>query len=365
MVLSLRDIKEDDYLDPKELEMLDLLESFKIKVKSINVKRNSFFCHYYIRLAPGMKYSKLDGLLCDIGMHLGALSTPTGRLNLKAGNYKISVQEKEIIAPVPSDIRPSTLKALYSPIFIGASATEEALIRDMSKMPNLIIAGSSGSGKSSLLHSIAISSLQNGSILFISDPKMVEFSEYKGLPSVKGVALSYDATLNMLDEVITIMNARFANLKKKGIRSATLLAEMNGTKEAMPPILLIIDEWSDLALQGKEIHTKLLSIAQKGRASGISIILSTQHPSAKIISSSIKANFPGRISLKTTSSAASRMIIGKNGAEMLHSPGQGLMRDYVVDEPTYFQAPFISDVKKELSKCGLEKKRGLFRSLFS
>ena len=363
MVLEFRDIRQGELYRSKEFEMSEFLRSYGVKTSHIRAEESGAFSYYYIRLLPGTKYSKLDGLLFDIGMHFKAISIPTGKMSLELGCYKLSIQTKPLASEQPHNIPGTIPVGCYAPFFLGTSH-DEPIVRDMSKMPNMIIAGSSGSGKSSLLHSIAISAMRYGAMLYISDPKMVEFSEYKDFRYTNCLVSDYAETLGELDSLINIMNKRFAILKKRGVRSAAELALRNKTNEVMQPIIFIIDEWADLSLQGKEISQKLLQLSQKGRASGISIVLATQHPSANIISSAIKANFPGRVALRTANAAASRMIIGKNGAEGLYSPGQGFLRDYNTDEPIYFQAPLVSSPKEEAAKCGLKTKKSFLKSIF-
>jgi S-DNA-T family DNA segregation ATPase FtsK/SpoIIIE len=339
----------------QESELQRLLNSFGVKVSSIDLVKEKFFEHYDIRLSPGTRSSKLDRLLPDIGLFLESRSTPSGSLIMDRGVYRLSVQRSPIESPSVESLTPYICKDYYCPIILGTSSDGSPLIKDLSKIPNILIAGTTGSGKSILLHSLTLSALYGGASVYISDPKMVEFDRYKGLSGVKGVYNSYEETSEAIDQLIQIMNERFSLLKRKGVRSAQDLYRSTGNKKTMNPICLIIDEWADLVLQNKEIQKKLCMLAQKGRAAGMSVILSTQRPSSSVISGLIKANFPGRIALRVASLVDSRVILDQAGAEKITDVGMGLFLGGRSSEATLFRAPNVVDIGAAMNTLGLKK----------
>lgn len=337
----------------QESRLLNILKSFKIEASLISCKNSKFFDHYYIKLAPGVRFSKLDRLLEDIGLALGAQSVPTGTVIMSRGLYKLSVQTKEIISPTFSQMLSKYDKSLYAPIFIGASESGNLIYKDLNKIPNLIVGGTTGSGKSILLHSFVMSLLKSDAKLYLCDPKMVEFERYGEYNAVKSISSSVKESSAVICDLTKVMNNRFSLLRKKGFRSASEMHKKN--PGSMPPICLIIDEWADLVLQDKGLQTKLSILAQKGRAAGISIILATQRPAASVISGLIKANFPGRIALRVASALDSRVILDKSGAEKIDKVGMGLMIDSTSSSPILFRAPNIRDIDSDLRALGLKR----------
>lgn len=346
-----------------ESNLLRLLSSFGVKVRSIDLVRERFFDHYNIRLSPGTRASKIDRLLPDIGLHLESKSIPTGSLIMSEGVYRLSIQTADLNSPPIEDLVQEMDNSFFCPIVLGVKSDGEPLVKDLSKMPNLLVAGTTGSGKSVLLHSIVMSALFGGAKVYISDPKMVEFDRYKDILGVKKVVNSYEETLEIVEDLISTMNNRFSFLKKKGARSACELFASRGNRELMSPIILVIDEWADLVLQDKDIQKKLCILAQKGRAAGISVILSTQRPSSSVISGLIKANFPGRVALRVASLVDSRVILDQSGAEKLSSVGTGLFLDGKASDMVLFRAPNIVDIKGVMDNLNL--KGGIKSSIWS
>lgn len=344
----------------QESKLLNILKSFKVGVSSISSESGKFFDYYYIRLAPGVRASKLDRLLEDVGLALGAQSVPTGTLLMNKGLYKLSVQREEVASPTFSQMLSEYKDDLYAPIFVGVSESGSLIYKDLNKLPNLIVGGTTGSGKSVLLHSFIMSLLKSDAKLYLCDPKMVEFQRYSRYNAVNSVTNSVLETSAVIAELTKLMNSRFSALRKKGFRSASEMHKQ--IPGSMPPVCLVIDEWADLVLQDKSLQRQLSILAQKGRAAGISIILATQRPATSVISGLIKANFPGRIALRVASAVDSRVILDKSGAEKIDDIGMGLMLDATSSTPFLFRAPNIQNVDGELKALGLKKSRvsGMF-----
>ncbi len=201
---------------------------------------------------------------------------------------------------------------------LGQSITGARVWMDLAQNPHMIIAGTTGSGKSVLMHNIIANLFNyNNTIIHLIDPKNVEFHHYdKSFPNVK-VHYSYAEAVNVLDMMIELMDNRYE------------LARNGSAMKDMPYVVLMIDEFADLIMQdkGNMFYNRLLRLAQKCRAARISIVLATQRPSAQIIKGEIKANFPARIACRVANKIDSRIILDATGAEALENGGDALLRD--------------------------------------
>lgn len=348
-----------------EEKLFTLLKSFGFNTTSVSLDRKRFFDVYDVKLSPGMRSSRLDRILIDIGMAMGSHSHPLGYPVMKDGVYRIEVQREEIVSPTFQGVCNSFRKTDYAPVALGVNAIGEFVSLDLNKIPNLLVGGTTGSGKSVLLHSFVLSLLGSDTHLYLIDPKMVEFGLYKGLKSVRSLVHSAEEALEVIAEVRGIMEARFTALNKAGARNVVDYNRRADSGLKMNPIVIIVDEWADLVLQDKDIQKALCLVAQKGRAAGISIILATQRPSARVVSGLVKANFPGRVALKVASAVDSRVILDKSGAEKITDIGTGLYLDGRLSKPMLFRAPNITDIQSELDLISPTKKKVSFWSRFT
>jgi len=348
----------------KEKVFSELLSAFKIKADSVSLKEQEYFDIYDIRLRHGEKASKVDRALGDLGLSLMAHAYPTGSMMMDRGIYRVHVQTKQISPPSFEQAYSSLDENHYIPITLGADSHSKMLSLDMNKMPNVLIGGTTGSGKSVLLHNFILSLIGKKSAVYLVDPKMVEFSIYKDVPSVAKIVHSVEDSIDVIGEITVIMEERFTILQKARARDAREFNLSFPKKPRMNPIILVIDEWADLTLQNKAIQKKLCLLAQKGRAAGISIILATQRPSSNVVSGLIKANFPARIALKVASAVDSRVILDSNGAEKITDIGTGLYIDASLSTPRLFRAPKITDIEEELSRLGVKRRKPSFWSKF-
>lgn len=330
----------------KKLNTFELiLSSFKVKYKNINIVENKYYDIYDIELEDGFHISKLKRLLPDIGIKVRAKNIPHGKIITSDGVYRIHIQKQDIITVPFNDIFAKPEKML-SPILIGISNDGDTMIKDLALLPNLLVAGIPGSGKSVLLHSIILSLISSNADIYIADPKFVEYGIYKNIKQVKAVSNDLLKIQEDIKNINIILNDRFERLAKVGARN---IYEYNiKSKSKFRPISIIIDEWADIVLQAPSIQKDLCLIAQKGRAAGISIVLATQRPSTDIISGVIKANFPARICMRVSSQTDSKVVLDRGGGQNILNIGEGLYIDHSISEPILFKAPFISDPSKIL-----------------
>jgi DNA segregation ATPase FtsK/SpoIIIE, S-DNA-T family len=223
------------------------------------------------------------------------------------------------------------------PFVIGEKYSGEPLILDMSTNPHLLVAGTTGSGKSVLLHTLIANAAKREDVdLYLSDTKRVEFGKYESsqLPAVKMCAFDFKSTMCMLEEVYSIMEKRYKFLGKYD-------QQLNNAYFSR--ILIILDEVSDLILLSKtrDFEKMVVKLAQKARAAGIYMVLATQRPSSEILTGLIKANFSARIAFKVASRVDSRVILDEPGAETLAGKGDGIINNSVYSY-LRFQSTFIT-----------------------
>lgn len=347
----------DIFKPKKEEHLFSLLGSFGVKAEYVKLESKKFFDIYDVKLAPGVRSSKIDRLLVDLGMAIESHAHPVGYPVLKDGVYRIEVQREELESPSLSSVIESFDSLAYSPIALGSDHHGEPFSVDLNKIPNLLLGGTTGSGKSMLLHSMILSLIKDDACLYLVDPKTVEFAMYSELDAVKSLVHTVEDAAHLIDDVRSLMETRFSHLSKAKVRSASEYNKCVSPDNRMRPIVVVVDEWADLVLQDKDIQKPLCLVAQKGRAAGISIILATQRPSCRVISGLIKANFPGRIAMKVASAVDSRVILDANGADKISDIGTGLYVDGSMAKPALFRAPFIESVSEEILNLSPPERR--------
>jgi len=330
-----------------------VLNELKIKTERIYLKEDRYFDTYKLRLKCGVSIIKVERALKDIGLHLKSYSSPTGYAIMREGVYCISVQKKEVKSE-PLSLLMRTCPDMFSPILLGVDISGAPLWVDLQKLPHLLMGGTTGSGKSMLLHSMILSALSSGTAIYLADPKQVEFSIYEPASLVRKIDYSVKDVYETLNSLCREMESRFRLFKKAKVRN---VVEFNNKskKEFIRPIIYVIDEWADLVLEDKKLQEKSCVLTQKSRAAGISVILSTQRPSAKVISGLIKVNFPGRISLKVPSYRDSLVILDRKGGESIVDIGAGLFHSGTTETLKYFRAPYIANLESEAKDIFIKK----------
>ena len=339
-------LKDDDYFDSEFLEkiLLDFGVSGVIKKVSHGpvVTLNEF------EPAAGVKVSKIINLSDDIARNT---SSESARIATIPGRSTIGIElpnstrENVFLSEILSNTD-FFKKDIRLPIALGKNISGIPIVGDLASMPHLLIAGTTGSGKSVCINTIILSLLYrhppHKCKFILIDPKMLELSTYEGIPHLLcPVITEAKKAASVLGWVVKEMENRYRLMTKEGVRNI----DGYNTKHVlpMPYIVVIVDEMSDLMLvAGKEIENYIQKLSQMARAAGIHIIMATQRPSVDVITGTIKANFPTRISFQVTSKIDSRTILGEQGAEQLLGKGDMLYMSSA-NRIVRIHAPFVAD----------------------
>ena len=325
-----------------------ILLDFGVEGKIKKVSRGPVVTLNEFEPAAGIKVSKVINLSEDIARNTSSesarISTIPGSSTIGIelpNSYRESVYLSEIISS-PNFIK----KDIKLPIALGKSISGVPIISDLSSMPHLLIAGTTGSGKSVCINTIILSLLYkhppDKCKFILIDPKMLELSTYEGIPHLLcPVITEAKRATSVLGWVVKEMESRYRLMTRVGVKNIDSYNSKH--KLAMPYIVVIVDEMSDLMLvAGKEIEGYIQKLSQMARAAGIHIIMATQRPSVDVITGTIKANFPTRISFQVTSKIDSRTILGEQGAEQLLGKGDMLFMTSA-NRIVRVHAPFVSE----------------------
>ena len=337
---------ENEVHDPEFLEKILLDFGVNGNIKKVShgpvVTLNEF------EPAAGVKVSKIINLSDDIARNT---SSESARIATIPGSNTVGIElpnstrENVYLSEIlnNSDFKKRDIKL---PIALGKSISGNPIVSDLSSMPHLLIAGTTGSGKSVCINTIILSMLYRHTPdkckFILIDPKMLELSTYEGIPHLLcPVITEAKKAASVLGWVVKEMESRYRLMTKEGVRNIDGYNAKH--KLPMPYIVVVVDEMSDLMLvAGKEIENYIQKLSQMARAAGIHIIMATQRPSVDIITGTIKANFPTRISFQVTSKIDSRTILGEQGAEQLLGKGDMLFMSSA-NRIVRIHAPFVSD----------------------
>jgi S-DNA-T family DNA segregation ATPase FtsK/SpoIIIE len=375
----------DEALEENARMLESVLDDYGVKGEIVSVRPGPVVTMYELEPAPGLKASRVIGLSDDIARSMSALSA---RVSTVPGRSVIGIElpnvnrEKVVLREILAarDFGDSNMKL---PLALGKDIGGDPVIANLSKMPHLLIAGTTGSGKSVAINTMILSLLYKLTPeecrLIMIDPKMLELSVYDGIPHLLSpVVTDPKKAVVALKWTVGEMEERYRKMSKMGVRNIegynsrvadalgkgemfsrtvqTGFDEETGdpvfeteefAPEKMPYIVVIVDEMADLMMvAGKEIEACIQRLAQMARASGIHLIMATQRPSVDVITGTIKANFPTRISFQVTSKIDSRTILGEQGAEQLLGMGDML---YMAGgaKITRVHGPFVSDEEVE------------------
>ena len=333
----------------------NILANFRVGAHCTGYKIGPSVTRYNIEYEPNVTMKSVEKLVSDISMRLGGVRTRFTPIvsgesfsGLEAPNAKITtVSFKEVVEALP-DAKKHPLSVGF-----GKNLSGTVIYADFNKFPHILVAGTTGSGKSIFIHSIIASLIMRASPdllrIVLVDPKMVEMSKYKDMPHLLcPIITEPDKAKVMLTKLVDEMNHRYQIFAENGMVSEidqyNEWASENG-KELMPFIVVVLDEYADLVDRCKDIGLPVVSIAQKARACGIHLLISTQRPSTNIITGVIKGNLPTHVALRTASYTDSMTIIGEGGAEQLLGKGDMLVESPVVstEEKVRLQGCFVQN----------------------
>tara|TARA_R110002072_G_scaffold150953_2_gene299780 strand:- start:15772 stop:18906 length:3135 start_codon:yes stop_codon:yes gene_type:complete len=348
------------------------LQQYKINGEVVDIESGPAITLYHIRLAPGTKVSQINAIESDLARSLKAVNIRV--VANMSGRDTVGV---EVPNPTKERVRLKELmsnRALFEdmklPMFLGKDAAGEPLISDLTKMPHMLIAGTTGSGKSVCMNTIIMSFLYtkkpNELKLVLVDPKMVEMSQFKDIPHLMcPVVTEMSKAAAILEWAVTKMDERYELLAKAGCRDIGGYNELEWDElkdrldiqteehaarvpKQLPYMVFIIDELADLMMTAKEVEGAIIRIAQKARAVGIHLILATQRPQANVVTGLIKSNMPCRIAFKVASGMDSRIVLDQKGGELLLGQGDMLHLSPSSHELSRAQGTLVDD--KEIRK---------------
>lgn len=339
----------------------ETLQSFGINARVTHVSRGPAITRYEIQPPTGVKVSKIVGLADDIALSMAA---PDVRIEAPIPGKAavgIEVPNKEIsIVRLRELLETDKFKESSSPLTValGKDIAGNPIVADLTKMPHLLIAGSTGSGKSvclnTLLASILFKSMPDEVKFLIIDPKKVEMSNYNGIPHlISPVVTDAKKAATSLRWVVKEMEKRYELFAAAGVRdiaryNAVYVKKEEDEQNLLPLIVVIIDELSDLMMVAPaDVEDAICRLAQMARAAGIHLIVATQRPSVDVITGLIKANIPSRISFAVSSQSDSRTILDMGGAEKLLGKGDMLFYPVGASKPIRIQGAFLSDKEVE------------------
>jgi S-DNA-T family DNA segregation ATPase FtsK/SpoIIIE len=335
--------------DQKRAILQQTLNDFQVAAQVVGHMTGPVITLYELSLAPGVKVSQVASLSTDIAR---ALAVPGVRIvsplpNKDTVGVEVPNLQKEVVRIRElMDMRPDAEKKMFLPLYLGKDAGGGAIVSDLAKMPHMLIAGTTGSGKSVCINTIIMSLLltrQPDEVRFILvDPKMVEMAAFENIRHLLcPVVNDMKRAEEILEWAATKMDERYELLKDamvKNIAEYNKLSpeemykrlgiedeeEKNAIQTRLPYYVIIIDELADLIMTNKDVEGHIIRIAQKARAVGIHLILATQRPSVNVVTGLIKSNMPSRISFKVASRQESRIVLDANGAEVLLGQGDML-----------------------------------------
>jgi S-DNA-T family DNA segregation ATPase FtsK/SpoIIIE len=370
------EVDEEEYNDvlAERARLLErVLQNFKITAKVVDIQKGPVITQYELRLEKGTRIKKIQQLQDDLGVEL-----KTGSVRIVApipgkntvgvelpNEHSQMVRLRDVIESSPDAVRDFAL-----PLFLGKGVTGDPLVADLAKMPHLLIAGQTGTGKSVCLNSIIVSILMTRSPeevrMLMIDPKQVEFCPYQRIPHLlHPVVDDMQKAAGALSWVADQMEERYDLFKRAVVKN---LAEYNKLSEddlrrrmnmidaadeewdeiprQLPCLVVIIDEVADLIQAAKEVEVHIIRLTQKSRAAGIHLILATQKPTREVFTSLIKTNLPARIAFRVSSKMDSMVILDRTGAEQLLGRGDMLFSQN--NEITRGQGALVTDEEIEI-----------------
>ncbi|WP_265443366.1 FtsK/SpoIIIE family DNA translocase [Acetivibrio straminisolvens] len=341
----------------KKLE--ETLKSFGVDAKVVNVSMGPAVTRYELQPSPGVKVSKIVSLSDDISLNLAASGVRIEAPIPGKAAVGIEVPNKEVVPVFLKDVLDSKEFKDYDSklaFALGKDISGQNVVADIAKMPHLLVAGATGSGKSVCINSLIISLLFKASPnevkLLMVDPKVVELGIYNGIPHLLiPVVTDPRKAAGALNWAVQEMVNRYKLFADRGVRDIkgyNALLTKNGETELLPQIVIIIDELADLMMVApNDVEDAICRLAQMARAAGMHLVIATQRPSVDVITGVIKANIPSRIAFSVSSQVDSRTIIDMAGAEKLLGKGDMLFYPVGASKPIRVKGAFVSDGEVE------------------
>ena len=338
----------------------ETLASFRIDAHIVNVTRGPSVTRYEVELDKGVRLNKLTSCADDIALSLGAsgvrIAAVPGRISvvgIEVPNKAVTTVHLREVIDSP-EFGKSKSKSSFA---VGKDIGGNCIVGNIRKMPHMLIAGTTGSGKSVCMNSIIISLLYKASPddvkLIMVDPKMVELGIYNGIPHLLiPVVTDPKKAAGSLQWAVTEMLRRYKMMSDAGVRDLesynSIMESQEDGEGKLPQVVIIVDELADLMLvAAKEVEDSICRIAQMGRAAGMHLIIATQRPSADVITGLMKANIPSRIAFSVASAMESRIILDTQGAEKLVGKGDMLYAPIGIGKPQRVQGCFVTDSEVE------------------
>lgn len=353
-----RSLKYEDELKANATKLVDTLKSFGVETRIVDICRGPSVTRYEIQPAAGVKISRITNLSDDIALNLaaGGIRIEAPIPNKAAVGIEVPNKNRATVT-LREIVDTPQYKSAKSKLFValGKDIAGNCTYADLAKMPHLLVAGTTGSGKSVCLNAMIVSILYNATPdevkLLMIDPKQVEFTVYNGIPHlIVPVVSDPRKASGALAWAVTEMLTRYKTFSDNNVRDISgynSICESIGQKR-MPQIVIFIDELSDLMMAAPhEVEDSICRLAQMARAAGMHLVIATQRPSVDVITGLIKANIPSRLSLKVSSQIDSRTIIDAAGAEKLLGNGDMLFYPVGIAKPIRIQGCFLSDKEVE------------------
>ena len=350
------DARDEIALNRERLE--GAIRSFGINAAIVSVTRGPTVTRYDIELEQGVKLSRVTNLAGDLALALGVVNVRIAPIPDKISTVGIEVPNKIIstvyLGDIVSSARFQNAKSKLS-FAIGKDISGDCIVGNISKLPHMLIAGTTGSGKSVCMNSLILSLLYKARPdevrLIMIDPKMVELGIYNGIPHLYvPVVTDPKKAAGALQWSVVEMLKRYRLFSDAGVRDLENYnrhCELTGDQR-LPQVVIVIDELADLMMvASKEVEESICRVAQMGRAAGMHLVIATQRPSADVITGLMKANIPSRIAFAVSSAMESRIILDQAGAEKLIGMGDMLFSPVGIGKPIRIQGAFVSDEERE------------------
>lgn len=308
-----------------EAQLRKLFSEFRIDATIKNIEVNDIATIIELCLQPGTRLSRLKNISTEIALTLKAKSLPIIKPITEEGIVSLEFLNNNSTIMFNDHVKSLEREGFSVPLALGIGRDGREFVADLHKMPHLLVAGETGSGKSIMLHAIINSIIEKDEdkIMYLIDPKRVEFSVYKKVKCVKRLGYDVKDAKKIFEIVEKEMMKRLNKFRRKKVSNIIEYRE----KKKMPFIVVVIDELASVITKQsrKELDPVLASLTQLGRAAGIHMVAATQRPSVDVVKGAIKANFPSRVSCKVASKTDSRVILDKNGAETLSGEGDAII----------------------------------------